>query len=89
MCERCADIDYPIADIWRPCYTPATRRTARPYTPGEDDFEASTIIWQLRHALRASEQRNKHLIAENELLKARQPKVVSETPTFQPIVVNE
>lgn len=25
MCERCAEIDYPIADCWRPCYVPRPR----------------------------------------------------------------
>lgn len=22
MCKRCADFDFPMADIWRPCYQP-------------------------------------------------------------------
>ena len=25
MCERCDLIDYPVADIWRPCWQPATK----------------------------------------------------------------
>lgn len=92
MCERCQDFDFPIADIWRPCYQPSrpsTRRLHR-YTPGEDDFAAETIIWQLRQELRASEQRNKHVRAELERLKARQPHIVNDVPTFESIkVVNE
>lgn len=31
MCDRCVDIDYPVADCWRPCYVPRTRAT-RPLT---------------------------------------------------------
>ena len=25
MCQRCNDIDYPVADCWRPCYVPPGR----------------------------------------------------------------
>lgn len=28
MCDRCADLDYAVADCWRPCYVP------RPKPPG-------------------------------------------------------
>ena len=27
MCSKCDDIDYPVADIWRPCYVPSGRRS--------------------------------------------------------------
>jgi len=25
MCERCRDLDYQVADCWRPCYVPRQR----------------------------------------------------------------
>lgn len=40
MCDRCALLDYPVADCWRPCYVPPLRgRTVPP--PG--------LIWNELH----------------------------------------
>lgn len=25
MCDQCLDLDYPVADCWRPCYAPRQR----------------------------------------------------------------
>lgn len=89
MCEHCAEIDYPVADCWRPCYVPPRRHEPRPRRDlGEDHYQAQELIWALRKQLRDSEQRNRLLVQEVELLKARAPKVVT-TPGFSAVVVNE
>lgn len=88
MCERCANIDYPIGDaIWLPCGGSSERYRARPTRRGygEEDFEADRIIVTLRHHLKKSEQRNKMIVAENELLKARQPPTDRGSSGFEPI----
>lgn len=78
MCDKCDLIDYPVADCWRPCSVPPRRQAAPPRPDlGEDHYKAQDIIWALRKQLRDSEQRNRVLVAEVELLKARAPKVVN------------
>lgn len=90
MCDKCLDIDYPIADVWRPCYVPRTRsQQARPYTPGEDEFLADSVANMLRWQLAQSERRNKRLVAEMEMLKARQPQVINGANSFEPIPMDE
>ena len=40
MCDRCANIDYPIGDsIWLPCGGPASRYTARPQRGSYSDAD--------------------------------------------------
>lgn len=33
MCDQCAEIDYAIADCWRPCYVPHRSSRVLPATP--------------------------------------------------------
>lgn len=73
MCERCADIDYRVSDLWRPCWQPVQRPSRRRFVPGEEDFEARSIIRTLRQQLKASEARNRMLMAQLEILRARRP----------------
>lgn len=89
MCDRCAEIDYRVADCWRPCYVP-TRRSEPRVRPdlGEDHYKAQEILWAVRRQLRESEKRNRLLVAEVEVLKARAPKVVNPSE-FSAVVVNE
>lgn len=53
VCIECRDIDYRVADIWRPCYVPRAR-PAEPVrrAPTEDHYEAQRIIQALRHRVR-------------------------------------
>lgn len=43
MCEKCLDIDYPVADCWRPCYVPRRRTSVIPATPrggfSDEDYD--------------------------------------------------
>lgn len=51
MCDKCANIDYPIGDsIWLPCggSSGRYRATPRKRSYGEEDFEALRIIEELR-----------------------------------------
>ncbi len=64
MCDRCADIDYPIGDpIWLPCGGPAARYTSRrrgislpPLTPNraqmDDAYEAHETFETMQAILR-------------------------------------
>lgn len=79
MCDRCADIDYPVADIWRPCYLPGARRAnAR----NDDFFETAEMIGDLRgiirqqHARIAAQQRT----VEAMRLSVRAPSVGFDGP---------
>lgn len=45
MCQRCADIDYPIGDvIWLPCGGPSSRYPGRPKTRGYSDLDGDGWI---------------------------------------------
>ena len=63
MCDRCANIDYPIGDsIWLPCGGPADRYTSRrrgvlpPITPNsshsDHDYDRQTKINDLMSIIR-------------------------------------
>lgn len=70
MCERCANIDYPIGDsIWLPCGGSSDRYRARSRkrSYGEEDFEALRIIQELRDTNRRLQQL---IVAQREELKA-------------------
>lgn len=52
MCDRCADLDYAVADCWRPCYVPRARSTEYiPTTPrggfSDEDLSAQEKINKL------------------------------------------
>ncbi len=57
MCDRCAELDYPIADVWRPCYRSShaeqmrAREKTRPVAYHDDYFETSQTITSLRAIL--------------------------------------
>ena len=65
MCTRCeSEIDYPVADCWRPCYIPTGRthlpqdRSKRiPPTPrggfSDEDYDAQHKINQLMAIIRS------------------------------------
>lgn len=87
MCERCANIDYPIGDsIWLPCGGDQARYKAKPQrvVANEEYFQNVQVFEILRQQLRASEHRNRRLVEENELLKSRKPTVVNPAG-FEPI----
>ena len=78
MCDHCAEIDYPVAACWKPCYQPRARRIeAGLPVPGriynEEDYEAGRIIDTLRHALEERTQTADRLRYENEYLRAKRP----------------
>ena len=53
MCDRCANIDYPIGDsIWLPCGGPASRyQYKRPdWHEGNNDEVTANLISQIRRA---------------------------------------
>ena len=82
MCERCGLMDYPVADVWRPCWqpNPTDRRTAIPLRPipGEEAFEPDRVLAIVRAQLKRAEKAVTRLTAENEHLKARR----TEIPDF-------
>ena len=78
MCQQCDDLDYPVAQCWRPCYHPSPRRMAaglpvagRIYN--EQDYEADRVIDTLRQALQERTQTADRLRYENEYLRAKRP----------------
>lgn len=76
MCQSCLDIDYPVADCWRPCYVSPPRKTPiLGLTPGriynEADFESDITIRTLRQTLLAQGRHLKRLRAENAALKTQ------------------
>lgn len=52
MCDRCAEWDFPIAEIWRPCWTPSSparrRRTAPDWSDASDPWEALRLLRIIR-----------------------------------------
>lgn len=59
MCDLCMLIDYPVAECWRPCYTPHHRQKPRGYIPttprggfDEADFAARQRIADLLAVIR-------------------------------------
>lgn len=69
MCTRCDDLDYPVADCWRPCYVPPMRRKEpMPVSRGfsDEDYDAQLKINNLMAIIR--QQRG-----EISTLKASQP----------------
>lgn len=89
MCALCADIDYRVASCWRPCYVPTRRHEPRQRQDlGEEQYKGLEIVWALRKQLRDSEQRNRLLVAELEILKARRaPKSLPSPTDFIPVQV--
>lgn len=71
ICDKCADIDYRVADVWRPCWVPTRQGTRQRQVPGEDDYEAARIIAELRQANKRLTQRIGQLLAENEALRTK------------------
>ena len=70
MCDRCANIDYPIGDsIWLPCGGPASRYRGRQKPRGYSDLDGDG--WAKVQELVASLNR---LHAEVERLKADPPR---------------
>ncbi len=70
MCERCADLDYQVADCWRPCYVPRARpKGFIPVSRGfsDEDFDAQNKINNLMAIIRGQR-------AEISTLKATQTK---------------
>lgn len=58
MCDRCADIDYPIGDcIWLPCGGPANRYTHRRRPRGYSDADSDqwTRVGELVTSLKAKQ----------------------------------
>jgi hypothetical protein len=58
MCHRCAEIDYQIADCWRPCYVPPRRPagwipTTRPGGFSDEDFDGELTRQKLLAVIRA------------------------------------
>ena len=69
MCDRCANIDYPIGDdIWLPCGGPASRYPGRQTSRGYSDLDGDG--WAKVSELVASLNR---LHGEVERLKADRP----------------
>ena len=59
MCDRCALLDYPVAECWLPCYEPRQRTRPRWYIPttprggfDEEDFDAQQRIQSLLSVIR-------------------------------------
>lgn len=73
MCEKCDLIDYPVADVWRPCYVPRVqpRVIVMPPTPrggfSDEDYDQQQKINSLMAIIRAQR-------AEISTLKAAQVK---------------
>ncbi len=56
MCDQCTNIDYQVADCWRPCYMP--RPKPKGYIPtsrgfSDEDFDAQQKINNLMAIIRA------------------------------------
>ena len=46
MCDRCADLDYQVADCWRPCYVP--RPKPKGFIPTSRGFSDEDFDMQLK-----------------------------------------
>lgn len=66
MCERCANIDYPIGDsIWLPCGGSPERYRHKPVKRGwsDEDERAEFIIARLKQAIERQRRENDALKA--------------------------
>ena len=61
MCERCADYDFAMSEIWRPCYQPSQaqqeRARARRRSYNDDDFGSAQTIASLRTIVQQQQRR--------------------------------
>ena len=73
MCHLCDLIDYPVADVWRPCWQPS-HPPFKVKIPNEEDFEAAKIIQEQRQTIRGQQRRIDRLIANVESLRVQQKK---------------
>ena len=72
MCDRCANIDYPIGDvIWLPCGGHASRYRGRPVARGYSDADGTA--WQRVQELVASLNRKQLEIEHLKAIPHRQP----------------
>lgn len=55
MCDRCLDLDYAVADCWRPCYVPPRRSAPIQVSRGfsDEDYDAQQKITNLMAVIRA------------------------------------
>lgn len=85
MCELCAHYDFPIADVWRPCYQPRPSAPVRRVPPplNDEDVDRSERIRILEATIRRQRRELQELRA---LLVAQQGQAQTVRPAFEGVI---
>ena len=88
MCKRCEDFDFPIAEIWKPCFEPRQNRgrneiRERQQNSGQDFFESAQTIETQRLIIKQQHSRIAKLERELEAHKLKPTGTESSRRSFE------